>query len=272
MPNNLKKQGGETGDEIATSFVNARKAAKGLPAFPGEKPTTLHQAYAIQNAAVGLWGAPVLGWKVGRINGADIERYGVDRLAGPIFAPLIDGLHGPVETPMFADGFGAVEGEVIFFIGEDAPVGKTSWSTDEAKAIVGDARYGIEIASSPFAGINDHGPLVTIADFGNNNGLVVGAEIDNWRAFEIDDWACKAFVDGVSVGTGRASGIPGGPVESLRALLENTAARGMPLKKGMAVTTGAITGVHAIKVGQKSVVRFGEHELACTMTAQGEQP
>ncbi|MDX1293297.1 MAG: hypothetical protein R3265_10835, partial [Hyphomonas sp.] len=61
-------------------------------------------------------------------------------------------------------------------------------------------------------------------------------------------------IDGESVGQGVATSIPGGPVESLRFMLENAARRGMPLKKGMAVSTGAVTGVHVARVGQTATV------------------
>ncbi len=36
---------------------------------------------------------------------------------------------------------------------------------------------GIEIASSPLQNINDYGPAVVASDFGNNAGLLLGAEV-----------------------------------------------------------------------------------------------
>ena len=40
---------------------------------------------------------------------------------------------------------------------------------------------GIEIASSPLVNINDYGPAVVASDFGNNAGLLLGAEIRTGR-------------------------------------------------------------------------------------------
>lgn len=252
--------------DIAVAFVEAREQASSFDVYPGELPQTLDAAYAIQNDAIGLFRKEIIGWKVGRITGGDVARFGVDRLAGPIFGKTFaDDGAAPIRMPMFRGGFGAVEGEIVFILGADAPSQKTSWSTEEAWDLVGSTHVGIEIASSPFSGINDHGPLVTISDFGNNHGLIVGPRIDGARHADPSDWYCETFVDGASVGAGRASDIPGGPIESLRFLLENTASRGMPLRKGMAVSTGAISGVHKVETGQSADVRFGQAELRCVM-------
>ena len=52
-------------DDIARAFVEARNAGTGLPDYPGALPQSLDEAYAIQERAISLFGAPVVGWKVG---------------------------------------------------------------------------------------------------------------------------------------------------------------------------------------------------------------
>ena len=243
-------------ENIAKKFVEARLSAGSLSEYPGEAPLTLSDAYAIQDEAITLWPDAVAGWKVGRINGADVERFGTDRLAGPVFNKLIrHQTASEMDSPVFAEGFAAVEGECVIIVAEDADPSKTGYSTQEAIALVGSVHTGVEIASSPFSGINDHGPLVTISDFGNNYGLIIGDELPDWDTLEFGRWPFETLIDGQTVGTGDASGIPGGPIESFRFMLENSARRGMPLKKGMAITTGAVTGVHAAHVGQKAVIK-----------------
>lgn len=240
-------------DVRAQAFVRARLAAKALPAYPGALPATLAEAYAIQDQAIRLWPGRIAGWKVGRINPPWDNILGTDRLAGPIFTDQVVTATGtgPVDAFVLEGGFGAVEGEIILVCGEDAPEQKTSWSLEEAAEMVGSALIGAEIASSPFAEINDHGPLVTISDFGNNNGLILGQALENWRQA---DWLFRTRIDGASVGTGKPDSIPGGPLESLRALLEITASRGLPLRRGMYVSTGAVTGVHQIQAGQTAAI------------------
>lgn len=251
---------------IAERFTDMRGRGLSVDRYPGRLPLSLAEAYQIQNDAIGRWNQEVRGWKVGRINGDDAGRLGTDRLAGPIFRITYDEvLTQHHEMQVFGAGFAAIEGEVVFIVAEDAPRDKTTWSSEEAQALVGSAHFGVEIASSPFSGINDLGPLVTISDFGNNNGLIVGTEILNWRNFRAADWSCETRIENECVGRGVAADIPGGPLESFRFLLGHTAARGMPLKKGMKISTGAISGVHQVNVGQSATICFGDYDINLTI-------
>lgn len=253
--------------EIARTFVSARLAGNPLKVYPGALPSSLEDAYRIQDAAIDLWPEDITGWKVGRITGQHEALYSVDRLAGPIFKRAAVAAHEPVSASIFQGGFAAVEGEVVIILAEDAAPAKTDWSEDEAREMIGAIYAGAEIASSPFSGINEHGPLVTISDFGNNNGLILGDEIPDWRRFDFQDWRCETFIDGISAGNESPAAIPGGPIESLRFLLALCTRRGLPLKKGMAVSTGAITGVHEVKAGQSAVIAFkGVAPIQCNFT------
>ena len=255
-------------NSVADAFTEARLAARSLSVYPGTTPTSLEEAYAIQDAAIKQWPDEIVGWKVGRINAPYIDELGCDRLVGPIFKRAVRRAGGVAEMPVFNNGFAAVEAECIFIIGEDAPEDKTSWSREEAQAIVSAAVAGIEIASSPFPGINDFGPLVTISDFGNNNGLIIGEEIPDWRDFTLDDWIFETFIDGERIGAAPAATMPGGPLEALRFSLENTARRGFHLKQGMAISSGAVTGVHPIWIGQSAFVRFPNlNDISCKIIA-----
>ncbi len=244
-------------DGRAAAFVAARRTGSSLAAYPGPLPASLAEAYAIQAEAILLWPDALAGWKVGRINPPWDQPYGSDRLAGPIFAGAVQmASANPAPAYIFARGFGAIEGEILIQIAADAPPEKRDWSPEEAKEIAGRAFFGAEIAASPFAEINDHGPLVTISDFGNNNGMVCGAEIPDWKAAAPADWQLRTLIDGVEIGIGNATSIPGGPLESFRALLEISARRGLPLRAGMYASTGAVTGVHAIRIGQRAELQM----------------
>jgi 2-keto-4-pentenoate hydratase len=52
-------------------------------------------------------------------------------------------------------------------------------------AILDDVRIGIEIASSPYPRINLDGPPVTVSDFGNNYGMILGPVVANWRETDL---------------------------------------------------------------------------------------
>lgn len=243
--------GMDAADSRAAAFVEARLAGRAVPSYPGDMPVSIAEAYDIQNDAIRLWPDKVSGWKVGRINPPFDAVFGTDRLAGPIFSRQISHAGTGAETVhVIPGGFGAIEGEIVIEVGADAPAQKYEWTLEEASELAGILRIGAEVASSPLAAINDHGPLVTISDFGNNNGLILGAEIPGWRSAKPADWYLRTLIDGTEVGAADATAIPGGPFESFRAVLEICARRGLPIRRGMQISTGAVTGVHAIRPGQ----------------------
>lgn len=252
--------GGDDGEswEIARRLVHARLRAESLSAYPGTRPQTLGAGYASQDAAIGLWPAPVAGWKVGRIPDEWLARMGEERLVGPIFADAIQPALATdaARFEVIEGGFAAVEAEFIFRLGADAPPNKTEWSDDEAAALVDTLMVGVELAGSPMAMINAWGPAVVVSDFGNNAGLVLGPTIPDWRKQTEDALLCETFIDDRSVGTGRASSIFGGTLAALRFALARCARRGRPLKAGQLVSTGAATGIHDIRAGQHARVEF----------------
>jgi 2-keto-4-pentenoate hydratase len=255
---------------IARSFVTARLEARSLPAFPGEVPHDLDGAYAVQDAAIALWPDTLAGWKVGGIPPAWRERYPAERLVGPIFRRAVRrNVEGEVvELPVFAGGFAAVEAEFILRIAEDAPAKKLQWTPDEAAEIVAALHVGIEPASSPLATLNQLGPAAIVSDFGNNAGLVVGAAIADWARRAPHTLPSATFVQGVAVGRGTAASIEGGPLAALAFALGCCARRGLPLKAGMHVTTGATTGIHVIQPGETARVEFeGAGSLLCRAVA-----
>lgn len=257
---------------IASAFVNARRMGQALAEYPGALPQGLSEAYAVQDAAIPLFDEAVAGWKVGRINPPWLERLGSTRIAGPIFSESVQAAangHIP-EGRIFEAGFGAAEAEFVFRIGHTPDPAQTEFSVDDAVALVDAVFCGIEIASSPFAGINEMGPLVTISDFGNNNGLLLGPEITDWRGSGLEQWQVSARVDGEPAGTGIAANFPGGPLESVRFLVENLAQRGLPVTPGLLISSGAVTGVHEVKARQSVEAQFGDFcTLRCTI---GQMP
>ena len=251
---------------IARSFVDARRARTALPVYPGTKPTAMIDAYAVQDAAIAADGREIAGWKLGKI---DPPVEGVNRLAGPIFTDqVVVEEEMPAMMPVFADGFGAAESEFLLRIGTAPDPAKRDYTIDEALALIDAVHVGIEIASSPFPGINDNGPLVTITDFGNNNGLVIGAPIKNWRDADIVGWPIKLLINGEVIGDATARTMLDGPFGAARFLFEHMAGRGMALRAGQWISTGAVTGVHRVAVGDEVEALFGtDHAIRCTIAA-----
>ena len=252
---------------IAQQFVSARLEVRHTPEYPGQIPETLAQSYVIQDIAIGLFPDEVVGWKVGGVPPAQQDKLGAHRVAGAIFARNVWPTAGDTVVPLpeIEGGFAAVESEFIARIGVDADPAKIDWTIEEAAEVVDKIFIGVELAGSPLATINDLGSAVVASDFGNNGGLIVGPELENWRE-RMDQIEVETVVNGASVGTGGAQSLAGGALESVRFLLEHCARWGRPLKAGTLVSTGAVTGVHRVHAGDEAVCVFkGIAEIHCSV-------
>jgi 2-keto-4-pentenoate hydratase len=248
---------------IASRFLTARRTASGLAEYPGEVPASLDQAYAVQDEAIAAWNRPILGWKVGRIQPPLSQRFDTDRLAGPIFRVEP---HDAAEMPVFDGGFAAGEAEFLLRLGRAPVPGQARFTMDEAADLIDTVHVGIEIASSPLATINRLGALAVISDFGNNNGLVVGPEIPNWRESGFEEWPVVTRIDGKEAGKGRAASFPDGTIGAARFLFELMAMRGIALTAGQWISSGAVGGVHEAKAGQTVEATFGDRfTISCRL-------
>ena len=255
-----------TADDIAQSFVAARRGARALPGFPGAVPARLTESYAIQEKAIALYDRPIVGWKIGRVAPDKQAEHGTERLCGPIFQPTLKHYAGEALTlPVYEGGFAAVEAEYVFRVDHDADPDKTDYTEEEALRLIDAVFAGIEMAGSPLATINALGPTVVASDFGNNFGLILAAQLAEFDSdateAHLSSEAVAAFkatteIDGAVVGDGGLFTMPGGPLKAIAWLAGFLAARGRPLTKGQFISSGATTGIHDIKAGSESVVRF----------------
>jgi len=250
---------------IAGAFRAARLSRTALTDFPGPLPHILDDSYAIQDVAIANWPDALVGWKVGRILGDLVAVHGTDRLIGPIFASSLQRADGETEQDFaaIADGFCAVEGEYVFELATDAEPGKTDYAASSALALVSELWTGIEVAGSPLGTINDLGPAVVVSDFGNNWGLILGKPVQNWQT-RLEALTCSVTINGDLAGTGIVTAFPGGITQSLVFALNCAASRGLPLKRGMLISTGAVSGVHDARPGDHAIADFGpDGKIAC---------
>lgn len=251
-------EGREPAEAIAQAFVSARHTGNALIDYPGELPGTLDEAYGIQERAIALFGDRIAGWKVGKIPEPLDATFGTNRLAGPIFADSVvtAGADDVPEMPVFERGFAAGEAEYLLRLGQLPENFDRVWTNAEVARYVDAIHVGIEVASSPFPGINAHGPAVTVSDFGNNNGLVIGAEIP--RDTDFLEWPVALTIEGEVAGQATASTMLDGPFGAVRFLFELAANRQLPLAPGQWISTGAVTGVHPVRVGELVEARFAQ--------------
>ncbi len=243
-------------EDVAAALVAARREGRSLTRFPGVVPASMAEAYQIQELAMSRWPDSLVGWKIGYIP-ADRRTVGdPDRLVGPIWRQqyhLSEEHLSPAVVGIFATGFAAVEAELVIRLSQDLSTHDGSaWTAQEVADLDQHLLVGIEVASSPIPDINSLGPTVIAADFGNNNGLVLGSILADWPGGAPVQLAC--YVDGQLIGEGSAENLPGGIHHGLATALNILASRGQIVRAGMVFATGAITGIHPIGPGQHCLV------------------
>ena len=237
---------------IAAELVAARSQGRSLTGFPGVVPESMAEAYRIQELAMSRWADSLVGWKIGYIPPDRRAAGDPDRLVGPIWRQqfhLSEEHESAVEVGIFASGFAAVEAELVIRLGQDLPaLDPGGWTAEAAADLEQQLLVGIEVASSPIPDINSLGPTVIAADFGNNNGLVLGSVVPGWPGGTPVQLSC--YIDGELIGEGSDENLPGGIHHGLATALNTLAGRGQPIRAGMVFATGAITGIHPIGPGQ----------------------
>ena len=244
MKQNMTKAG-ERLRSISETLTGARRAAQALPGFPGPLPPGFVDAYEVQRLSRAAWPDRVAGWKVGGVPAAFIEKSGETRLAGPIFsASVAHAVTGnPTQMPVFESGFAAIEPEFVVQLGKIRA---------EDRLFI-----GAEIASSPLPAINDIGPIAVISDFGNNNGLLIGAEVEDWQDASAQTVTVETHIDGVLVGSKVLTDIRINAFDALEFIFAHAREHDIALTPGTFISTGAITGVHEAPTGAKSTLDFG---------------
>ena len=249
---------------IADTFVTARHDGTAIAAYPGELPETLADAYAIQALAIDQWTDVVGGWKVARINDPWRNRLQTDRYIGPIFARTIVDAGFVSKVPVYDGGNAAFEAEIGLILGEDADPDRRDWSIEDARALIDGVHLVVEAASSVLATLPTLGPLAAITLFGNNSGLILGPSVD---LAVLAGKAADVTIDDEPAGHAPLWAGPHGPLPAFAFALGQAATLGRPLKRGQIVSTGALTGVHKVTIGQRCVARFADlATIDCVVT------
>jgi len=250
-------------ENVAAQFVRARLEARALPRYPGTLPTTFAEGYRSQDIAIARWPEPIGGWKVTNALPPQAQQEcGGERLLGPAFRSNVHRATpaATLDFPIFEGGFSGVEPEIVVRVGRDAPPDKTDWTPQEAHEMVGELCIGMEIISSPLPALTSFGLAAVVSDFGANFGIVVGTAVPDWR--NVTNIRAQSYINEALVGSGAIS--LDGPLAAFAFTLATCARRNYPLRAGMAITTGTITGFHAIEPGQTCRLLFADlGELRC---------
>jgi len=252
--------------QAAQLLLAVRRGAPRLSALPADvAPTTLPEAYAIQQLVLRGLGAAVGAWKVTLFD----ARNGI---CAPIAANTL--LSSPARLSTLSAPtrntrqFG-IEPEIAFRMGTDLPPRTPrvpgvpgaladAYSAAEVYAAVASAHAVIEIVVTRFVDADAVSQLERVADNFMNEALITGSPCSDWQRLALHDLPLQVQVDGLTVHSGRGGHPLGNPLLPLVWIANHLAALGVGLKRGEYVTTGSCNGIRYATAGQQVRVSFAE--------------
>ena len=219
---------------LTTLLLGQRAAGTTLANLPTDLvPATLADAYAIQTetiAALGRVGA----WKVTPMP-AEGEPFCSPILAGDVHAS------GATLQRANLPGLG-VEVEVALTIATDLPAKADGYSADAVKAAIGSIHVALEVLASRYLDRKAVPRLAGFADLQSNGAVIVGPAVVSPQLPEFGAQAMSLALDGTEVQSTTGNATTENVLAALAWLADHAAARGLPLKAGDVVITGARLG------------------------------
>lgn len=225
--------------QAAEALIEARAGNQPLTAFPaGTAPSSVEEAFAIQDAILTLTGDHIGAWKVGP--------------ASDVFPPTCAAiaatrvLHSPARLSRSLR-LKAVECEVAFRLGRDMPPRDGPYTANDARAAVTNAMVAIEAVETRYDGWPVKDPLWALADSQSNEALIISKEIPLSDVASLDDLIAELHLGTIKKPADK--GFPGGDPFGLIAWLAGHLATRAPvlanrgLKEGDIITTGSWNGV-----------------------------
>ena len=242
-------------EQIARTLAEAReRGVQARPAWPDPAPT-LADAYAVQQAANGIYMDVSVGWKCGATNEGAQKGLGLD---GPFIGPIPKrDVRGDGASVAFTETIGAVEPEIAFCMGRDLA---GDVSVEEAAEAVESCHLVLEVIGRRVVGPGSNGGfdkgLGLVMDFAGNAAFVVGPAVADWRAQDWTGIAVEALRDGAVVETGSTGNVMGSPLVSLAWAAKRLAEDGERLRVGDWVSTGTCTPAIQAAQGVTVSARF----------------
>lgn len=241
-------------DALAEAF-RGRTTIDALP--DGCGPANAAEAVQVQIALLDRLGLDVAGYKAGFTNPPMLEKAGPDGpMAGVMFRDFTVPSGGALKRADFGPGT-LVEAEVSFRMGADLPAREGGYTDGEVLAAVDSAIIGIEMAVPR---INDplNQPMVHLAaDNGAAMGFVAGPDIPDWQTRDLKTLDIELLFDGAAVSEGMPLPARCDEVWSLAWIVNHFSARGVGIRAGDYMTTGAAAAPAPLGQAKDVVARFG---------------
>ena len=224
-----------------------------------EMPTCREEAYFVQDRMCSVIGQDITGWKVDATSAKMRELDGHDDvIPGRIFSSVT--FVGPVhELPFDRFPNARAETEFAFQLREDIPVRDRRWKASEledkvsmhpAVEIIGNRHQLDEATKSQKS-------LMTVADNGGGIGFAFGSAFAGWKNLDFRNHSICLQVDDHPAAENFLGDMRCEPLEAMADLINHLSARGISLKAGDFVSTGAATVSQSFARGSRVTTDFG---------------
>jgi 2-keto-4-pentenoate hydratase len=232
--------------EIAARITDARASGLAIPHFAG----ATHDPYVVQDIATAarrIAGGVTIGRKIGLTSQAAQQMFGVHEPdSGWLWADCRFASGDTTATPLIAP---RVESEIALVLGRDVDDPAT------AADCVDHALPAIEIVDSAIANW-DVRLFDTVADNASGWGIVLGGPARPIAGLDLAALGMTLARNGTIESRGIGAATMGGPLKALDWLAHHAAARGVPLRAGEIVMTGALGPVLPAVPGDQFTVRI----------------
>jgi 2-keto-4-pentenoate hydratase len=240
----------------------------GTPFRPASGVADLDQAYAVQEALVGLnaaaRGAAKAGYKIGLTTPRMQAFCGIDHpVAGTILGDRVVASGARLDPADY--GRLGIEFEICVRLARDLPLRARLYAPTEIAEAIEGVCPAIEIIDDRSADYGSLDAVSLVADNAWNEGIVLGEFRDDF--LDLAGVTGMATMNGAIVGTGTGADVLGHPLAALAWLAQHLGTRGRSLEAGDLVMTGSIVTTHFPQYGE--LYRFEIPELGAVDVAIG---
>ena len=221
---------GSVASEAAQLLLHARRTGTTLEHLPTHlRPGSQGDAHRIQDAIIAQLGTAG-GWKI--FAGDDAAPFLSPLPATLIFGPGHVAARGPLPIVL-------VELEIALTLGRDLPAQKNPYDAASVRDAVASFHPLIELITFSWTDREQVDRLTQLSDLQNSAGFVVGDALTDWAALDTANVTSTLIFDGVEQATASTGADTATILRTLALLANHALSRGMPLRRGQIITTGA---------------------------------
>ena len=241
----------------AALIVQARKTNSMLSNIPVEiRPTSLSEAYAIQNEVADQLKWSPGGWFCACVNPVIQKQLGLDQ---PYYGRAVT--DHQFESPAHLDTRHypplSLECEFAFRLKYDLPARSTPYTKDEVLLAIASVHPAIEAVAGYLEDWISQDVFSVIADNGADGPIIYGSGIDNLSSLDLSKIKVTLTVNGQIERTGSGANVGGNPIDALTWLVNTKSSEGISMKAGFLNNTGTSTNLYAVSPGDNITADFG---------------